>query len=141
MWRDYWVRVAFGFIGTLTIVAPAGADYPPLGTMSQQQPPTREDWFRLYLRRLQRAEGMDCLARPFVFYGAIYYYPCPPDQPCGEAVHPSFRGVYGIRHPMPYYIANPRVEFHDPTERYRPWPCRYGPPPMPVLPPYRPIGE
>lgn len=89
----------------------AVAEYPPSVNMAQQMPPTEADWYRLYLRRYQRRAGIDCMAvEPILLYGEILYYPCPPEQPCGEPLHRSFKGVYGIRHPMPYYIPAHRIE-------------------------------
>lgn len=87
----------------------ARADYPVFMNMNERMAPTDEDWERLELRRLERAYGLpNCESRPIVIHGMVRYYPCP-EKKCNEPLHESFQGVYGIRHPMPYYIPTQRV--------------------------------
>lgn len=108
-------------------------DLPPRW-MSELVPPTEADWYRIELikRRLYPVEH--CCAKPILVYHEVYYYPCPGPIACGEATHRSFRGTYGIRHPMPYYIKEPKFEVPPP-----PWNCRSCSTPQTPPSPYQPI--
>lgn len=80
------------------------ADDPPPVLMSEMQPPTEQDWIDLARRRTARQTGgFDC-RKPILLYGEIIYYPCPVAMPCGEPLHRSYQGTYGMRHPDPYFI-------------------------------------
>lgn len=72
------------------------------------QPPTVDDWYYLALRKQMKGTSTDCDPKAGWLPEEIWYYPCPPDLPCGAPVHPSYRGTYGIFHPGPYYIQSPR---------------------------------
>jgi hypothetical protein len=95
-----------GVTGKLT------ADWPPSANLSEQQPPTAEDWFRYYLRRTHRCRCDYLCVEPIVLTREILYYTCC-EPVCGEPVHRSFRGVYGVRHPLPYYL--PEIEIVVPV--------------------------
>lgn len=91
------------------------ADFPVAIELSERQPPTNEDWFRYFLKRSERnaqATMGTCptgCVGPIQLWREILYYPCRecPETSCIE--HRSWRGCYGIRHPMPYYIPNPTI--------------------------------
>lgn len=96
----------------------ARADYPPPRNLSEMLPPTAEDWLRYYLHREVRF-GCPYCPEPLVLFRYVYYYDCPPEVPCGEPLHRSFRGVYGIFHPGPYYIEEPEILVEVPRPRSR----------------------
>ncbi|MFO0948968.1 MAG: hypothetical protein U1D30_24165 [Planctomycetota bacterium] len=92
------------------------ADYPPPRNMSEMLPPTPEDWLRYYLNREVRF-GCPYCPEPLVLHRYVYFYACPPEVPCGEPMHRSFRGVYGIFYPGPYYIEEPEILIDLPQPR------------------------
>jgi hypothetical protein len=65
-------------------------------------PPSLEDWYFYFLK--QQMKNSPCGWEVGVMPGGLFYLPCPPEQPCGVATHRSYKGVYGIFHPGPYYI-------------------------------------
>jgi hypothetical protein len=72
-------------------------------------PPSLENWYYYFLKQqLKNSPCADCRWEVGVIPGGLYYLPCPPEQPCGVAVHRSYKGTYGIFHPGPYYIQEPQ---------------------------------
>jgi hypothetical protein len=95
----------------------ARAEHPAYFNLSEQQPPRAEDWLYLQLRRAARCSG-GCV-EPLAIPLEITYYDCPEScSPC-EALHRSYRGCYGLRHPAPYYISVPTIV----VDRPRRCPC------------------
>ena len=125
----------------------AAADLPAYLALTEQQPPSAEDWLRLELRRHGRCScggtAQIALSR------SIVYYPCEPRPACRGASRHLAGGSYGVRHPMPYYLPTPRIEVDVPGRcpvcRRRPviWPSSSdrpedAMPPMPSTPPIPP---
>lgn len=132
-----WSRIlSFVSLFWMVQISKARAEYPPSVHMSEMQPPTEEEWIELQIRRSIRRNGVCCMPRVRL-QPQIWYYPfecgCAPEVPAtfpldGNATiviqesvpaspgHRSYRGTYGIRHPMPYYIPAVRVGVAEPKE-------------------------
>lgn len=89
----------------LWICSTAQAEYPPTVNWSEQQPPTAKEWEEWAQRRAARQAGCHTCLKPDWRFRSVYYFE-PAPCTCGSATHASFKGCYGIRHPLPYYIAN-----------------------------------
>lgn len=83
-------------------------------------PPSEQEWHLISMALRQCYECKHCCAKPLLVYREVYYFPRPAPAACGEGSHRSFRGTYGVRHPMPYYIKEPKF---DPQPK-APWQCR-----------------
>jgi hypothetical protein len=90
--------------------------YPPARWSPWLGSPKPEDYFRREQFQFMRSLGVPCGMGLFTYQPpTIVYYNEAPCGPCGEPVHRSFQGTYGVFHPQPYYIPNrlPTIGFPD----------------------------
>jgi hypothetical protein len=94
----------------IAVTSQSIADYPPLLSNTETQPPTVEDEAWRAWRRLERCQL--CL-EPIMIPQTVIFYPCAPGRECGKPVHVSYKGSYGTIYPGPYYLPTPRIAVHD----------------------------
>lgn len=71
------------------------------------QPPTFENWYVYYLRKQLRGKWSECDFEAAVLPGSLTYLACQNGPVCPSGRGAS--GVYGLIHPGPYYIEEPKA--------------------------------
>jgi hypothetical protein len=115
--------ISIGLLLIMTSQASAEGYYENI-ILGETMPPTNQDWFDYYYHQnLLREFGPQTKCRrlpaesygPLVLWPEIVYFTGDECVSCSKPVHQSYRGEYGMVHPMPYYIPNPTiaVEIYD----------------------------